>query len=155
MIGGTFYKVSGTSASTPALGGLLSNINAARMATGKGSIGFINPTLYANYTSFVNDITSGNNRCSANAVCCAQGFFATKGWDPASGLGSIDYGKMQALFLSLGEIGEKVVPGTDPTNNPTLRPSSAPTKAIYSIIQIRQVFLYFTLIYFVVIAFKL
>jgi hypothetical protein len=150
VIGGNFYKVSGTSASAPAVAGLLSNINAARMAIGKGSVGFINPALYANYTSFTNDITSGDNHCAANNICCNEGFYATTGWDPVSGLGSINYGKMQDVFLSLGSVGfKKPLPGTEPTEEPStstdptiapsLRPTSSPTAGLYASVQIRQV----------------
>lgn len=158
VIGGNFYKVSGTSASAPAVAGLISNINAARMAIGKGTVGFINPALYANYTSFTNDITIGDNHCAANNICCPEGFYATTGWDPASGLGSLDYGKMQAVFLSLGHVGFKIpLPGTQPTEEPTLwpsfaptstdptvkptpRPTVSPTTAFYSSVQIHQVY---------------
>jgi tripeptidyl-peptidase I len=157
VIGGNFYKVSGTSASAPAIAGLLSNINAARLAIGKGSVGFINPALYANYTSFTNDITVGDNRCAANNICCSEGFFATTGWDPASGLGSVNYGKMHATFLALGSVGfKKPIPGTepteeptraptfiptsiDPTTKPTPKPTFTPTTAFYSSVQIHQV----------------
>jgi hypothetical protein len=150
VIGGNFYKVSGTSASAPAVAGLLSNINAARMAIGKGSVGFINPALYANFTSFTNDITSGDNHCAANNVCCNEGFYANTGWDPVSGLGSINYGKMQDVFLSLGSVGfKKPLPGTEPTEEPStstdptiapsLRPTSSPTTGYYASVQIRQV----------------
>jgi hypothetical protein len=157
VIGGNFYKVSGTSASAPAVAGLISNINAARMAIGKGSVGFINPALYANYTSFTNDIVSGDNHCAANNICCNEGFYATTGWDPVSGLGSLNYGKMQEVFLSLGSVGfKKPLPGTEPTEEPTLMPSASPTSidptiaptprptysptsAFYSSVQIHQV----------------
>ena len=30
-----------------------------------------------------------------------KGFYATAGWDPASGIGSVDYTKMKSYFLSL------------------------------------------------------
>lgn len=42
-IGGEFYPVSGTSASAPAFGGMVSLINSARMKIGKGPIGYLNP----------------------------------------------------------------------------------------------------------------
>ena len=67
-IGGKFYGISGTSASTPGVAGMFSNINAARMAIGKGSIGWVNPALYTNSDSFVNDITSGDNKCASDGL---------------------------------------------------------------------------------------
>ena len=50
IVGGREKYLSGTSASTPALAGFFSNINAARIAAGKGSLGWVNPVLYANST---------------------------------------------------------------------------------------------------------
>ena len=103
VIGGRIFNLYGTSASAPAVAGFFSNINAARMAAGKGSVGWINPALYANSSTFVNDITSGNNRCGGldsnqRYTCCTEGFFATSGWDPTTGLGSIDYRRMSINF---------------------------------------------------------
>ena len=145
-IGGSFFKVSGTSASAPAIAGFISNINAARMAAGKGSVGWINPTLYANHSAFVNDIVSGDNHCSANGICCPQGFEAGVGWDPATGLGSVNYEKMQSLFLSLGSTlgssnGMYRWPSAKPAvpSFPTFRPTPTPTSAYHSYIQVSQV----------------
>ena len=47
-VDGMFSLIFGTSASSPTVGSILTLINEARFAAGKGSIGFINPTLYAN-----------------------------------------------------------------------------------------------------------
>lgn len=62
---------------------IVSNINGVRLAAGKGPVGFINPTLYANPNAF-NDITVGDIKCTTN-ICCQSGFVATAGWDPATG----------------------------------------------------------------------
>ena len=120
--------VSGTSAACPALAGLFSNINAARIAKGKGSVGFINLALYTYASSFVNDIIEGDNKCAitnSGTKSCKQGFSATPGWDPASGLGSVNYMKLEATFLSLGTI-------RDLTDSPTSFPTSKvmPTKTM-------------------------
>ena len=132
-IGGEYSSVSGTSASAPAVGGFISNINAARMAAGKGSVGWINPTLYANHSAFVNDIVSGDNHCAADGLCCPHGYETTPGWDPVTGLGTVDYGKMQSLFVSLGSSvnGAQYIPSAAPTYGakpivavPSFRPSS-------------------------------
>jgi tripeptidyl-peptidase I len=121
-IGGTIFGVSGTSASCPAIAGFFSNINAARIAGGKGPIGWVNPVLYANHTLFVKDITSGHNKCGATGVCCPQGFYAMPGWDPTTGLGSINYQKLEDTFLSLGRFVNGVI--HSPTRGPTIAPSS-------------------------------
>ena len=85
----TAVTLYGTSASAPVFGGMVSLVNAARKASGKSSLGWINPALYAFAPKFVKDITSGNNKCKSGSVCCEQGFYAAKGWDPVTGLGSV------------------------------------------------------------------
>ena len=90
---------SGTSATTPVAAGMFSNINAARLAIGKGSLGWVNPVLYTYFSRFGNDVVKGNNK---DGPTCPQGFYATPGWDPASGLGSINYGLFEEKwFLSV------------------------------------------------------
>lgn len=101
VIGGATYKVSGTSASAPVIAGFVSLVNAARLAAGKPSLGFINPAIYQAGASIVNDITSGENNCAASKVCCDQGFYATKGWDPLTGFGSVNYKKFYDVFFNL------------------------------------------------------
>jgi len=101
VIGGATYKVSGTSASAPVVAGMVSLVNAARLAAGKSPLGFINPAIYQAGMSIVNDITSGENNCAASAVCCDQGFYATKGWDPLTGFGSVNYKKLYSVFYNL------------------------------------------------------
>ena len=83
-IDGTFALVYGTSASAPTTGAILTLINQARYDAGKSSIGFINPTLYAN-PGVLNDITEGGNQ-----GCGTTGFQSTTGWDPVTGLGVSD-----------------------------------------------------------------
>jgi hypothetical protein len=122
VIGGASYAVSGTSASCPAVAGFFSNINAARKAIGKGPVGWINPSLYTKGSSFVKDITSGNIKCVADGTCCSTGFYATPGWDPATGLGSVDYGKMASVFVALGLNKTLSFPSMSPT--PMSPPSS-------------------------------
>ena len=129
---------SGASAAAPSMGGMISNLNAARMRIGKGSVGFIHPALYAHSGEFANDVTSGNTKCVQSGKCCKQGFYATPGWDPASGLGSLNYAKMEAVFLTLGKEANAAAsfptavptnrPTSEPTKNPTLTPSYNPTK---------------------------
>ena len=77
---------------------MTSLVNARRAAAGAGGVGWINPSIYANPGAF-NDITSGNNSCT-EAFCCAIGFEAVPGWDPATGFGSVDYAKFLAFLTS-------------------------------------------------------
>ena len=107
VVGGVHQLESGTSASAPAFAAFVSLVNAARFRVGKGPIGFLNPILYAFAANFTNDITIGDNICAAYSGvgtlhCCAEGFSATTGWDPVTGLGSIDFSKFVDTLVSLG-----------------------------------------------------
>ena len=105
VIGDSLYTVCGTSCSSPSVAAMVSLINAVRLEAGGSSVGFLNPALYkagaaANGYPF-NDVTSGENQCTANAaVCCSQGFHAAKGWDPTTGFGSVDFAKLKAVLTA-------------------------------------------------------
>jgi hypothetical protein len=101
VVGLTTYAVSGTSASSPTLASFVSLINAARLAAKKPALGFLNPTIYSKYMSFANDITVGNNLCTAGANCCTEGYYAAAGWDPATGFGSVNFGKLYDTLFNL------------------------------------------------------
>ncbi|PWN44753.1 subtilisin-like protein [Ceraceosorus guamensis] len=88
------YHLYGTSASAPTFASILTLINEARFAIGKGSVGFVNPVLYKN-PYLLTDITNGTN-----PGCGTEGFAAVKGWDPVTGLGTPDYPKLLAYFLA-------------------------------------------------------
>lgn len=93
--------VDGTSASSPALAGMISLINGHLLAAGKSPLGFVNTFLYKAYAadkSIFNDITEGDNTCTRD-YCMKYGYSAGSGWDPASGLGSINYAKLKAYAL--------------------------------------------------------
>lgn len=85
---GEDYVAQGTSASAPIFAALITQINDYRLANGKSPLGFINKRLYTdkNVRAAFRDVTSGNN-----PNCGTDGFNATKGWDPVTGLGSIDF----------------------------------------------------------------
>ncbi|KAJ7456010.1 peptidase S8/S53 domain-containing protein [Mycena galericulata] len=94
---GSFLRASGTSASSPVVGAMLTMINDARLAAGKSPVGFINPTIYsAAFKDAFNDITNGSN-----PGCGTDGFAAAKGFDPVTGLGTPNFAKLLALWLSL------------------------------------------------------
>jgi len=96
-IGGMWHAADGTSASAPTFAGMISLINAERKAKGEPLVGFLNPSLYANAGAF-NDVTEGSNRCGRYKAPCCGGYSAGKGWDPVTGLGSPNFGKLlQAL----------------------------------------------------------
>jgi len=87
--------VSGTSASTPAFAGMITLVNGLRIKAGKSPVGFLNPALYkiaATQPGVFRDIKSGkNNCCASGGPCCQYGFTASAGWDPLTGLGSVDF----------------------------------------------------------------
>lgn len=99
LIGGKLYYVSGTSASSPVFAGLLSLVNAYRLSKGYSTVGLVNAAIWANAGGFTNDITSGNNKCTSDAdICCSAGFYASTGWDPVTGWGSVDYAKLLEYY---------------------------------------------------------
>jgi tripeptidyl-peptidase-1 len=91
---GSLSLEDGTSASAPIVASLISLINEERLAAGKGTVGFINPVLYAN-PGAMNDITVGSNPGAGT-----KGFQAVPGWDPVSGLGTPDYEKLLKIFMA-------------------------------------------------------
>jgi len=71
---------------------MVSLLNDARLAAGKPTLGFLNYFLYQNEAAFL-DIIHGDN----------HGFSATKGYDPASGLGTFSpttFSQLKAAAMS-------------------------------------------------------
>ncbi|KAI0794109.1 subtilisin-like protein [Fomes fomentarius] len=96
VIGGRVASVGGTSASSPTIAGVVALLNDFRLSRGEPPLGFLNPLIYASGISAgFNDITSGSN-----PGCGTNGFTAGVGWDPVTGLGTPDFGKLQALLGS-------------------------------------------------------
>lgn len=87
---------SGTSASAPIFASMINLINGERIAAGKSSLGFLNPSLYKNADAF-NDIVGGYNwGCNGE-----KAFYASKGWDPVTGLGTPNYPKLRDALYNL------------------------------------------------------
>jgi uncharacterized protein (TIGR03437 family) len=90
---GQLYLVYGTSAPTPFFAGMIALLN---QKEGAGGVGNINSNLYRlAQTNIFHDITTGDNvvPCLATTRDCAGGSFgysAGPGYDPVTGLGSID-----------------------------------------------------------------
>ena len=87
----SFGGVDGTSAATPVVAAIFAKLNDLRLRAGKPPMGFLNPFIYANPTAF-NDVTTGCNNNGGK-----YGFTATKGWDPATGLGTPNYALLKKL----------------------------------------------------------
>lgn len=103
----------GTSAATPVVAAVLTLLNDARFRAGQPAIGFANPLLYSIGSQGINDITSGaavgcegpfpnpltgENIPTAPLIPYAT-WNATQGWDPVTGLGTPNFGKMRELAL--------------------------------------------------------
>lgn len=97
---GNVQPVGGTSASTPAFAGMLALINEKRIQAGKPAMGLINPFLYQNADCFT-DVTLGTNAIGRGTGPIKYGFNATKGWDPATGLGSPIFDKLLEAALKI------------------------------------------------------
>ncbi|KAG8716005.1 hypothetical protein FRC09_016123 [Ceratobasidium sp. 395] len=89
VLNGKETPVTGTSASTPTFAGVIALLNDYRLSKGGKPLGFLNPWLYKN-ADMLNDITLGHS-----SGCGTQGFNATVGWDPVTGLGTPDFEKMK------------------------------------------------------------
>lgn len=92
--------VDGTSCSAPVTGGLLGLVSNHLWNRYHIKLGFANPLLYyihSNCEDCFRDVTVGHNWCTEQQCCDNAtnfGFTATKGYDPVSGLGSLNVGKI-------------------------------------------------------------
>ena len=114
-----FTRVAGTSASAPIFASLIAAVNDARIAAGKTPVGWINPAvrlfvciyhsrlgisslfdrpqLYSHsFADSFHDVTNGTN-----PGCGREGFRASPGWDPVSGLGTPNFERLRDNFLRL------------------------------------------------------
>ncbi|KAJ5289064.1 hypothetical protein N7478_002094 [Penicillium angulare] len=94
---GVYLTVGGTSASAPVIAGIVSQLNAVRLAHGKPRMGFLNPWLYTLGRTGFMDIVDGGSRGCARSPIQNAGWNATVGWDPVTGLGT-------PLFRSLAQL---------------------------------------------------
>lgn len=87
--------VDGTSCAAPTFAGIVAILNDVRLNKGLKTLGFLNPLLYQNLKGAgFNDITEGEN--GGGGIGC-KGFAADKGWDPASGWGSPNFGILKGM----------------------------------------------------------
>ncbi|CAJ2505988.1 Uu.00g001180.m01.CDS01 [Anthostomella pinea] len=97
VVGGATEAVDGTSCAAPTFSSVIQLVNSQRLDAGLAPLGFLNPWLYGDAASALNDITSGSiGGCTA----LDGGFSAVKGWDPATGLGSPNYPKLLTAGLA-------------------------------------------------------
>jgi subtilase family serine protease len=102
------YTVAGgTSFAAPIFAGFVAILNQVEHTTGQGNI---NPILYnlasnpKSYAAIFHDITSGTNTCLPSVADCPttgqSEYAAMPGYDEATGLGSVDFGKLVAAWPS-------------------------------------------------------
>ncbi|XP_008282245.1 tripeptidyl-peptidase 1 [Stegastes partitus] len=92
--------VSGTSASTPVVGGMLSLINGQRLLKGLSSLGFLNPRLYKLKGQALFDVTEGCHLSCLDEQVQGKGFCAAPSWDPVTGWGTPNYPALLAALLT-------------------------------------------------------
>ncbi|XP_068582389.1 tripeptidyl-peptidase 1 [Cebidichthys violaceus] len=92
--------VSGTSASTPVVGGMLSLINDRRLLKGLPALGFLNPRLYKLKGEALFDVTEGCHLSCLDEQVQGKGFCAAPSWDPVTGWGTPDYPALLAALLA-------------------------------------------------------
>jgi tripeptidyl-peptidase I len=99
IVDGKVINVDGTSCATPTFSALIALLNDQRLQAGKSVLGFLPPLMYANPQAF-NDIVSGNNPGCGRAGG-SEGFYCAAGWDPVTGLGTLDFAKLSDVVASL------------------------------------------------------
>jgi tripeptidyl-peptidase-1 len=107
VISGEITTVDGTSCSAPVLAGMLTHLNSFLINSGRPKLGFVNPLLYHLHsvcTDCFKDITEGHNWCTEYTCCQTNqtdfGFQATQGYDPVSGLGTLNLGNIITYLSS-------------------------------------------------------
>ncbi|KAM4624824.1 tripeptidyl-peptidase 1 [Polymixia lowei] len=91
--------VSGTSASTPVVGGMLALINDQRVLKGLPALGFLNPRLYKLKGQALFDVTEGCHLSCLDEQVQGKGFCAALSWDPVTGWGTPNYPALLAALL--------------------------------------------------------
>jgi tripeptidyl-peptidase I len=102
---GTLKHYQGTSCSSPTFAAIVALLNSARISSHLPPLGFLNPWIYFFAYRGLNDITHGGSTgCdglsrfrgapNGSPVIPFASFNATEGWDPVTGYGTPDFGKL-------------------------------------------------------------
>ncbi|XP_062983381.1 tripeptidyl-peptidase 1 [Elgaria multicarinata webbii] len=95
--------ISGTSASTPVVSGIIALINDRRLQHGRPPLGFLNPALYRlqdrGNSSALYDVTQGCHLSCLDATVEGQGFCAAPSWDPVTGWGTPNFPELLRALL--------------------------------------------------------
>ena len=120
---GTQISVGGTSASAPTFASVVALLNNARKSAGKPALGFLNPWIYSTGYQGLNDVTTGGSTgCTGRSIYSGlkapsvpyASWNATEGWDPVTGYGTPDFGKL----LTLSNAGTTYSPPSSYTATP-------------------------------------
>lgn len=96
FVRGKWTAAGGTSVAAPIWAGFLARVNAALLAAGRSRLGAANAALYASSrgaSAAFRDVVRGGNGYAG-----VPGFSASKGWDPVTGLGSPDVGRLTGFL---------------------------------------------------------
>jgi subtilase family serine protease len=129
----------GTSFAAPRWAGFLALINQQSVANGRGTVGFLNPTIYnigisSAFTTDFHDITSGLNKPTAGT---GNGFNAVAGYDLVTGWGSPTSALVTALAgppgdfsLAASPSSVSIVSGSSGTTTVTVSPTNGFSSAV-------------------------
>ncbi|PWY75403.1 tripeptidyl peptidase [Aspergillus heteromorphus CBS 117.55] len=106
---GRLGQFDGTSCSSPTFAGVVALLNDARLRNGKPVLGFLNPLLYGSAKDALNDIVKGGSKgCdgknrfggpgNGSPVVPYASWNATPGWDPVTGLGTPNFGRLVGVI---------------------------------------------------------
>jgi tripeptidyl-peptidase I len=121
---GAATKISGTSASAPAVAGMIGLLNAKRLQDGQPTLGFLNPWLYEYGTQMMTDIVAGGSKgCTGTDQYSGlktpkvpgATWAAVPGWDPVTGMGTPLFDQMLKL-LPMAK--QSAAPGGKPASAP-------------------------------------
>jgi len=102
-VGGDYQAVDGTSASSPAISGMISMLNNLRVSQGRPVLGLFSPLLYemyANCSGCFKDIVVGSNAATEEGDC-EYGYEATTGYDAVYGVGVPNFDKIYEYVENL------------------------------------------------------
>lgn len=130
---GSLTSVSGTSASTPAIAGMVTLWNDMRLNSGKTPLGFLNPLLYyiaAKHPMAFHDVVTGNNGgTKITKVTCFDSFGAAPGWDAVSGVGTPNFTAIAKIINELDDLRTIPSPTRSNSSNTTCTQQAHPIDA--------------------------
>jgi tripeptidyl-peptidase I len=129
-----WMPVSGTSCASPTFAAVITRVNALRVASGKATLGFLNPTIYQ-LGKVGNDVTNGTSEDPDCYGFDYKGFPTAAGWDAVSGLGTPDFAYLASQFAPNAPTPTSGPAPTYPPPAPTAAPTPAPSGAGGSFVQ--------------------